>query len=119
MAAMGRDMTAPDPTDEQAVLLRIRTQATAQQYRVSDHARGRLLEWDITPAEMVEAISTARVLENYPAWHIGPACLLYGTTAAGRPLHLVCSTTLPELVIITIYEPGPPKWITPTQRSRS
>jgi hypothetical protein len=43
-------------------------------------------------------------------------CLLYGYTFAGRHLHVVCSTTQPLLVIITVYEPHSPKWVGPTQR---
>lgn len=32
-------------------------------------------------------------------------------------LHVVSTTAQPVLVIITVYEPKPPKWVTPTQRS--
>ena len=55
--------------------------------------------------------------ENYATHRRGACCLVGGTTRAGRPLHIVCTTAQPVLVIITVYEPKPPKWITPIQRS--
>jgi hypothetical protein len=112
-------MRPPDPTDEPAILSWIKALIAGGRYRYSDHARGRLLDRDVTPAELAEAILGSQLLENYPTYFTGPACLLYGDTAAGRPLHIVCSTTLPEVVIITVYEPSPPKWLTPTRRSET
>ncbi|MBM4122800.1 MAG: DUF4258 domain-containing protein [Nitrospira sp.] len=57
-----------------------------------------------------------QVIENYPEHRRGPCCLLNGQTERGRPLHIVCTTAQPSLIIITAYEPRPPKWVTPTQR---
>ncbi len=37
----------------------------------------------------------------------------------GRTLHIVCTTAQATLIIITVYEPLPPKWTTPTQRRAS
>ncbi len=37
-------------------------------------------------------------------------------TKAGRPIHVVCTTSHPTLIIITVYEPTPPKWVTPVER---
>jgi hypothetical protein len=56
------------------------------------------------------------VLENYPEHRRGACCLLYGRAANGRHLHVVCTTAQPVLIVITVYEPRPPRWITPTQR---
>lgn len=105
-----------DPADERAILARIQAQAAAEQIQVSDHAQGKLVREVVTLAELREAIAGGRVLENYPTFFKGPCCLLYGDTRRGRPLHIVCSTTLRELVIITVYEPVPPKWTSPTRR---
>ncbi|MBI3972422.1 MAG: DUF4258 domain-containing protein [Chloroflexi bacterium] len=59
------------------------------------------------------------MLENYPEHRRGACCLIGGTTSTGRPIHVVCTTARPMLIIITAYEPQPPKWITPTQRRPS
>jgi hypothetical protein len=75
-----------------------------------------MVEEDILLDEVLEAIVTGQILENYPQHRRGACCLLYGLTQAGRPLHIVCTTVRPVLIIITVYQPKLPKWITPTQR---
>ena len=51
-----------------------------------------------------------------PAAPPGSCCLLGGRTREGRPLHIVCTTSHPLAIIITVYEPKPPKWATPNER---
>ncbi len=106
-----------DPNDVAAVLERVREQVAAEDYRPSIHARVEMASEAISTEDVIEAIAGGRVLENYPTFYKGPCCLIYGDTAAGRPLHVVCSTTISPLVIITVYVPQPPKWVSPTQRS--
>ena len=67
-------------------------------------------------SEVLEAIASSQLLENYPERRRGACCLTLGHTRAGRPLHIVCTTEAPLLIIITVYEPKPPKWVTPTKR---
>jgi hypothetical protein len=105
-------------TDIEAVLKRIRAQAAAEDIRITQHAQQEMVEEEITLNEIYEAIATAQVLENYFEHRRGACCLLNGLTANGRPLHIVCTTARPLLIIITVYEPKLPKWITPTQRRR-
>lgn len=107
-----------DPTDSEAVLVRLRALVAAGNISLSAHARRYTTERDIGDAEIREAILVGSLLENYPSYHKGACCLIYGDTRAGRPIHLVCSTLLPLLTVITAYEPTPPKWLTPTQRGR-
>jgi hypothetical protein len=107
-----------DITDVEAVLRRIRAQAAAENIRITQHAQREMVEEDITFDEVLEAIATGQILENYPEHRRGACCLLNGFTQGGRPLHIVCTTTRPVLIIITVYEPKPPKWITPTERRR-
>ena len=105
-----------DVTDVEAVLKRIRTQAAAESIRITQHAQQEMVEEDITRDEVLGVIATGQVLENYPEHRRGACCLLNGFTQEDRPLHMVCTTARPVLIIITVYEPKPPKWITPTQR---
>lgn len=108
-----------DVRDRAAILSRIQAQARAEDYDLTLHARQEMVSEEtgrIRLSEMLEAIARAEVLENYPDFYKGPCCLLYGDTDAGRPLHLVCSTSLDTLVIITVYEPTAPAWATPTKR---
>jgi hypothetical protein len=85
---------------------------------VSQHAAGEMDTEAITPDALREALATAILIEDDPTHGRGPCCLLYGDTVAGRPLHLVCTTTRPRLLRITVDEPQPPKGISPTQRRR-
>jgi len=78
-----------------------------------------MVEENITLAEVLEAMATGRILEDYPQHRRGPCCLISGETVQRRPLHVVCTTDLPLVVIITAYEPKPPKWITPFQRGET
>lgn len=84
--------------------------------RVTQHASEEMVEESITLTEVYEAMSSATVLEDYPGHRRGACCLLAGRTNRGRPLHIVCTTDVPLVVVITVYEPRPPKWATPDRR---
>jgi hypothetical protein len=110
------DMNDVGVNDLDAMLVRIRAQANAENIRITQHAQQEMVEENITLAEVSEAITTGQILENYPEHRRGPCCLINGFTQNRRPLHAVCTTTQPVLIIITVYEPKPPKWMTPIQR---
>ena len=100
-----------------AVLLgQIKDQVKQEDIRVTEHAQQEMVEEDISLDEVIEAIIDGEILENYPDHRRGSCCLVYGRTEVSRPLHIVCTTSQPLLIIITVYEPRPPKWLTPTQR---
>jgi Domain of unknown function (DUF4258) len=99
------------------ILALIQAQAAARAIRITDHAREEMEEESITLAEVLEAIAAGQIIENYPDHRRGSCCLLYGLTRQRRPLHVVCTTSLPLLVIITAYIPTPPRWINPIERS--
>jgi len=101
-----------------AALEQIRAKAEVENIRVTQHAQQEMVEEDITLDDVLGAIAMAQILENYPEHRRGAYCLLNGVTKEGRPLHIVCTTERPVLIIITVYEPKPPKWTTPTQRRR-
>jgi hypothetical protein len=98
------------------LLEKIREQAKAQAFRVTQHAQEEMDEKNITLDEVLAAIANGTILENYAEHKRGPCCLLYGRTKKGRPLHIVCTTAQPLLIIITVYVPLLPKWVNPTQR---
>lgn len=107
-----------DPREANAILERIKKQAREGRYRLTRHAIEERIEEGIPLAGILEAMRSATLIENYPEHRRGPCCLLSGATGAGRPIHIVCTTSLELLVIITVYEPKEPKWITPTERGR-
>lgn len=97
-------------------LARIRLQARDENLRVTQHAQREMVAESFTLDEVLEAIAGGQILENYPTHQRGACCLLGGTTKAGRSLHVVCTTAQSVLILITVYEPKPPKWITPLRR---
>jgi hypothetical protein len=70
----------------------------------------------ITRADIEAVLLNAQVLEDYPEWWLGPSCLVHGRDAAARDLHVVVSYGALPVTVITVYEPRPPKWITPFRR---
>jgi len=105
-----------EATDTAAILAQIQAHAVTETLRVTAHAREEMRDEAITLDEVLEAMATGQILENYPTHRRGACCLLGGRTTGDRPLHIVCTSAQPVLVIITVYEPQPPKWLTPTQR---
>ena len=105
-----------DVNDLEVVLKRIVAQAGAEKIRITQHAQQEMVEDDATLDEVLEAISKGKILENYPAHRRGACCLIHGVAKDKRPLHIVCTTERSVLIIITVYRPKPPKWITPIQR---
>ncbi len=102
-----------------APLAQIQTLASRRDVRITDHARDEMDAESITLADVFDAIATGQILENYPDHRRGACCLLCGSTGHGRALHIVCTTARPLLIIVTVYEPLPPKWITPTERRQT
>ncbi len=94
----------------------IQRQVVSEAIRVTQHARQEMAAEQITLDEVIAAIADGQILEDYPEHQRGACCLLYGCTHQGRPLHIVCTTTQPLLVIITVYVPLPPKWVSATRR---
>lgn len=106
-------MTDRDPGK---ILARIRRCFERGEVLLTQHARREMAAEKVTVDELVEAVSTATLLEDYPEHRRGPCGLLSGETPEGRSLHIVCTTDLPHVVVITVYEPMPPKWVSPLRR---
>ena len=62
--------------------------------------------------ELLEAIASGEIIEDYPDDQPYPSCLIFGRAQSGRPLHIVCAPVMDEtlLIVITTYEPDPGKW---------
>jgi len=116
-------MREGDAANLEARLERIRAQAVRENIRITQHAQQEMVEESITLDGVLQAVTTAHILENYPKHRRGACCLLNGLAVNGRSLHIVCTTAQEVLIIITAYEitayePKPPRWITPTQRGQ-
>ena len=112
MARLGDMGIMPDDLEQ------FRRQAATENVLVTQHAHQEMTEEEITFDDLLEAVATGQILENYPEHRRGECCLVNGITNSGRPLHVVCTTAVPVLIIITVYEPKAPRWVSPTVRNR-
>ncbi len=111
------ELTAMAEGEEfQQAIAHIRDLARDEKVRVTQHAQQEMAEDGVTLDEVLSAVEVGAIIEHYPVHRRGACCLIHGHTPSGRSLHIVCTTDTPVLILITVYEPTPPKWITPTQR---
>lgn len=97
-------------------LARVKALAAEGKIIPSFHTELRMKKRAVSKDDIAETIAGGGIIEDYPQDPRGASCLINGITKANRPLHVVCTTELPELIIISVYEPTPPKWPTPTKR---
>ena len=109
-------MEGSDYQDSEKIVERLRQQAEKGRIRVTIHGHQEMVAENIAYEALREALLEPQVLENYPDHQRGACCLVCGRVRSGRYLHLVCTTTLDVVVVITVYEPKLPKWVTPFQR---
>ena len=79
------------------------------------HAEWKRKAHDLTLAQVKEALLDSEILEQYPDTGRGESCLVVGFTGE-TPIHIVCGWLGEKLVLITVYLPGPPKFIDPWER---
>jgi len=111
-------MTNIDLQSPEAILAHLRHQAEADELRITIHAHQEMVEENISLEEIREVLLDATFVENYPEHRRGSCCLIGKRTSRGRYVHVVCTTTLERAIIITVYEPRPPKWVAPFQRGK-
>lgn len=81
----------------------------------TDHAR-REMESEplgrIRVDEILQALETGEIIEEYPDDQPYPSGLILGYTTTGRAIHIVCAPVTAEerLIIITTYQPDPDRW---------
>ncbi len=81
--------------------------------RVSAHALQKLTNEGILIEPLIEGISQAILVEDYPDYFKGPAVLVLQFDKQGMPIHLVWG--LPAgaqepAVLVTAYRPDPDRW---------
>jgi hypothetical protein len=86
-------------------------------YHYSSHAESRMAERGITDAQVKAAIMGGEVLEAYTDDARGLSYLALGFPEE-QPLHVQVGYNRYRglAIVITVYVPEPPKWLTPRQR---
>ena len=87
-----------------------------ENYFFSQHADEERMNDNLTIKEIEESLLQGMILETYPNDRRGSSCLVVGFTQKGKPIHTVCGQSGDALVVITVYIPTPPKFITPYER---
>lgn len=87
----------------------------AGKLRFSAHGLERAIERDIKPSDVKQALNceTVTVLENFPTGP-KPTCLILGRDDSARAIHTIVA--YPNILVVTVYEPKPPYWVTSDQR---
>jgi len=81
-------------------------------WALSVHARERAGKRRIGDEELIHILANGEILEDYVDDPRGPSALVLGQTNNARALHAVCAFDPGgTLVVITVYEPEPPKWL--------
>jgi hypothetical protein len=94
----------------------LRKKANEDKIRVTMHGHQEMIADNISYESVKEVLQRGKIIENYPEHQRGACCLVCGQDLSERIVHVVCTTSLEVIVIITVYEPKPPKWVTPFQR---
>jgi hypothetical protein len=81
--------------------------------RVSEHGYDELAEDGISVAEILSAVSTGTVVEDYPDYPKGRSVLVRQVDGLGRAIHAVWG--IPKgfespAVLVTAYRPDPTRW---------
>ena len=81
------------------------------------HAIQRMLERNVNNDELRQIINNGKVIEKYVNDSPYPSRLMLGKVN-NRPLHLVITENKTEkkIIVITVYEPDPRKWIKNDER---
>lgn len=95
----------------------VRKAALNARWAMTRHARERVGKRRIGDEGLIHALAEGEILEAYPEDPRGPSALVLGYTEDGSALHAICALDPSgTLVVITVYEPQPPKWA--DERSR-
>lgn len=81
--------------------------------RISEHAYDELIEDAILVAELVDGLSEAVVIEDYPHAFKGPSVLVLESDRRGQPVHAVWGIPIGKdepAVLVTAYRPDLMLW---------
>lgn len=94
----------------------VKDKITKRDYLISQHAFIESAKDRIEDEDIRQVILSGKVIETYPDDVRGESILINGLTMDGKPLHVVLGVGKETPVIITVYMPLPPKWVTPETR---
>ena len=82
----------------------------AESIVITQHSRKRMSERGIVLADVMSAIKSGEIIEQYPDDFPFPSCLILGNTNDSRPIHAVVSANEDMIYLITAYFPDAESW---------
>ena len=88
----------------------LRNLCNAKAIRWTEHIAMRLLKRHISKYQIISAIQSGEIIEQYPDDYPYPSCLLLGYDTDGNALHVVCGIAPDSAWMITPYFPDLSEW---------
>lgn len=101
------------------ILEKVRALVARGDIRVSLHGYEELAADTIPVRDIVDGLSAAIVVEEYPDYPKGPCALVLQKDGIGQPVHVLWGIPVGHdspAVVITAYRPDPSKWDETWQR---
>jgi len=103
-------------------LEQIKSLVVKGEVRVSSHGYDELMEDGLFVRDVVEGLSSAELVEDYPDFPKGPCVLVLEEDRGGKPIHVVWGIPKGETtpaVLVTAYRPAAERWSADFRRRRS
>ena len=79
-------------------------------FTVTRHGQKRMEERNISLDDVISAIRSGEIIEEYSEDFPFPSCLILGKSVSGRSLHTVVSLDENQIFLITAYFPNSDEW---------